>query len=151
MAAPGFLDGGGLDWSYGGGIDAAPVTTFSEAGSSAGVLNFFQGLASTVSAGANAYLSFQKAGLDLAQQQAAIDIAKTQSAAQADIAKAQSRAAVAIAQRQATSAVNGWDGFGQTMSNLNARIAGLGGTDSVMLWLTIAGVGIAAFQLWGRK
>lgn len=87
--------------------------------------------------------------LDLLERSAAIDINRTFTGAKIDIAKAQANAAVNAAKRQ--EAVSGYD-LSTVLGNVNARIAGMSSGNSLMLWLTVAGVGIAALQFFrGRK
>lgn len=93
----------------------------------------------------------QARSLDLLKQSAAIDISRTMTGAQVDIAKLQASGAVKIAQRQEAQA--GTDpNLSTIMGNINARIAGMTSGNSLMLWLTVAGVGIAAMQFFkGRR
>lgn len=87
--------------------------------------------------------------LDLLQRSAAIDINRTFTGAKIDIAKAEAEAAVAAAKRQTVN--SGYD-LSTILGNVNARIAGMSSGNTLMLWLTVAGVGIAALQFFkGRK
>ena len=88
-------------------------------------------------------------GLDMMERSAAIDINRTFTGAKVDIAKAQANAAINAAKRQ--EAISGYD-LSTILGNVNARIAGMGSSNSLMLWLAVAGVGIAALQYFkGRK
>jgi hypothetical protein len=87
--------------------------------------------------------------LDLLERSAAIDINRTFTGAKIDIAKAQANAAVNAAKRG--EAASGYD-LSTILGNVNARIAGMSSGNSLMLWLTVAGVGIAALSFFkGRK
>lgn len=101
----------------------------------------------------NAYDNFrfsqQSRELDLLQRSGQIDLNRVMTGAQVDIAKAQ--AATAVNRARIQTAVSGAD-LSTVMGNINARIAGLGSSGSLMLWLTVAGVGIGAMQYFkGRR
>ena len=126
-------------WSLSEGISGAVKTAGELFGS---VL----GMQQTVNAAKYAAESQQ---IDLLNRRAQLDINRTVTGAQVDIAKLQASAAVKAAQRQEQ--YSGAD-LSTVLSNVNARIAGMTSSNSLMLWLTIAGVGIAYLQYAkGRK
>jgi hypothetical protein len=97
--------------------------------------------------------------LDLLNKTSALDLERTFTGAKIDIAKTQATTAAEIARYQATAQLNqakavasGDYNLATIMGNINARIAGMSGSNSLMLWLAVAGVGIAALQYFkGRK
>lgn len=117
--------------------------------------NLFGAAAGVVSSIDNYKFTQQQRQLDLLKQSSAIDVQRTYTQAQLDIAKAQAQAAVQRAQSQATGAgfaSNLGQDFSTILGNINARIAGNSNGGNLMLWLTIAGVGIAVLQYTkGRK
>lgn len=146
-----------------GGIDLAPAnwstpelpsgwslpTGLSDAVTTA--TNLFGAAAGVVSSIDNYKFTQQQRQLDLLKQSSSIDLQRTFTTAQLDIAKAQAQAAVQRAQSAAQSggfAANAGQDFSTVLGNINARIAGnnSGGSGNLILWLTVAGVGIAALQ-----
>lgn len=90
--------------------------------------------------------------LELTKANANLDIQRTVTGAQVDIAKAQAASAIRSAQFSSAYGLNGQNDLSTILGNINARIAGIGGSGSIMLWLTVAGVGFAALQYFkGRK
>lgn len=75
---------------------------------------------------------------------ATIDANKYAITTQADIAKINAAAALRQAQNSAT--LNDY-GFAQSMANLQTQLGGLGGGNSTMMMLTLAGLAIAVMQL----
>lgn len=96
----------------------------------------------------NAKYAQQSQQLDLLNRSATLDINRAMTGAQVDIARLQASAAVKAAARQEEYA--GYD-LATIMGNINARIAGMGSGSSLMLWLTVAGVGFAALQYFKGK
>jgi hypothetical protein len=126
-------------WSLTAGLKDAVTTATDLFGAYLGVKSAFN----------NASYAEKAQGLDLLQRSASIDISRTMTAAQVDIARAQANAAVKSAQRGEANA--GYD-LSTILGNVNARIAGLGSGNTLMLWLAVAGVGIAALQYFkGRS
>lgn len=125
-------------WSVSTGLQDAAKTVGDLFGS-------YLGLQSTLN---NAKYAQQSQQLDLLNRTAQIDINRTMTGAQVDIAKAQAQAAVNIAQGRA--AATNYD-LSNVLGNVNARIAGLSSGNSLMLWLTVAGVGIAALQFFKAR
>lgn len=88
----------------------------------------------------NTYDNFQNASVNR-------DVAQYTMQTNAQIEKIQADAALKKAQTQAN-----YSGFldtanmNQAMANINSRLAGVGGTNNVMLWLTVAGVAVAVMQ-----
>lgn len=103
-----------------------------------------------VDSAANAYFGVQQKQLQLDQAQAAIDLSRIQTGAAVDIAKMQAQAAANQA-RYAAGYGSGYSNFDQGMANISARLNNLTGGNSIMLWLTVAGVAIAFLQLQKRK
>lgn len=100
---------------------------------------------------ANVYKSFDNISyqrsqreLNTALQMGQLDLQKTQTYAALDIAKLQAQGAIKNAQAQ--SAFSDYN-LNQTMANIQRQLAGGGGGSNLMLWLTVAGVGIALFQV----
>lgn len=122
-------------WDFGPGNigDYQPATSVSD---------LFNAGAGFLSSAANAYYGFQRQQLTLDQQQAAIDIAKIQSGAQVDIAKMQAQSAV---DRARWGAGYSFQNLDQTLANLGTRMGQSNG-GQLMLWLAVAGVGIAVLQ-----
>lgn len=144
-----------------GGIDLAPAslstpelpsgwslpTGLTEAVNTA--TNLFGAAAGVVSSIDNYKFTQQQRQLDLLKQSSSIDLQRTFTTAQLDIAKAQAQAAVQRAQAQAQSngfIANAGQDFSTILGNINARISGNGSGGNLMLWLTVAGVGIAVLQ-----
>lgn len=81
-------------------------------------------------------------------QRASIDAQRYAITTNADIAKI--NASAQLRQAQNSAALNDW-GFAQSMANIQRQIGSLGGGNNTMLFLTLAGVAIAAFQLIKSK
>lgn len=105
-------------------------------------------------------LDLQARGIDLLNRGSALDLERTFTGAKIDIAKTQAQTASEIARYNAVAQVNQAKAgaaysdynLATVMGNINARIAGMGSGNSMMLWLAVAGVGIAALQYFkGRK
>lgn len=92
--------------------------------------------------------------LDLLNKTSALDLERTFTGAKIDIAKTQATTAAEIARYNAIGQLNqakagaAYSDYNLStiMGNINARIAGLGGNNTLMIWLAVAGVGIAAMQ-----
>lgn len=82
--------------------------------------------------------------LQLTEQKAAIDIAKTQADTQKQMQELQAQYQLKIAQQQLANA-SIWDanGLATSMGNMQRLVAGNGGQNSIMLYLTVAGLAIA--------
>lgn len=132
-------------WSLPTGLSDAVTTATDLFGAAAGVVSSID----------NYKFTQQQRQLDLLKQSSAIDVQRTYTQAQLDIAKAQAQAAVQRAQSQSTGAgfaSNLGQDFSTILGNINARISGNSNGGNLMLWLTIAGVGIALLQYTkGRK
>lgn len=98
--------------------------------------------------------------LDLLNRSSALDLERTFTGAKIDIAKTQAQTASEIARYNAVAQVNTAKAgaaysdynLSAVMGNINARIAGMGSSNQLMLWLAVAGVGFAALQFFkGRK
>lgn len=82
--------------------------------------------------------------LELTEQKAAIDIAKTQADTQKQMQALQAQYQLKIAQQQLANA-SIWDanGLATSMGNMQRLVAGNGGQNSIMLYLTVAGLALA--------
>lgn len=107
---------------------------------------------------ADAKFGWQSRDLDLKLKNAElanatnqIKIQKTVSDAGVVIAKLEAQNAIKQAQQgyDGISSLNA-DNIGQAIANLNARITGQNSGPNYVLWLTVAGVGIAALQYFKK-
>lgn len=105
----------------------------------------------TLSGAANAYLGWQTAIANLGQAKSATDIAKINAQASTEIAKAQAQHAVDVARNPNSIANWSADNIATAIANMNARLAGGGGSSNLMLLLTIAGVVFAGVQLMKKR
>lgn len=122
-------------WSLSEGVKAAATTAAS----------LFNSAITAVSAYDSFQFARQQREVELLERSSAIDLNKTLTTAKLDIAKAQ--AAAAVNRARGTSMPD----LSTVMGNINARIAGMSSGNSLMLWLTVAGVGIAAMQFFKAR
>jgi hypothetical protein len=145
-SAPALQDG----WSLTEGLKSAATTA----------TQLFSAGMGLVSAVDNFQYQREARSLDLLNRSSALDLERTFTGAKIDIAKTQAQTAAEVARYQSQAqvsqaravAANSDYNLATVMGNINARIAGLGGNNQLMLWLAVAGVGIAALQFFkGRK
>ncbi|HEY8085328.1 MAG TPA: hypothetical protein VIE69_06970 [Methylophilaceae bacterium] len=111
------------------------------------------GINSVASAVSNAAFGWQDRKLEETQKQAAIDIAKTNAQTAQQLQQAQAAYTLQQAQQNPSSVFgNASDVVANALASINGKISGTGGgTSSLMLILTVLGVGFAAFQFMGKK
>ncbi len=130
------------------GWDFGPGNYSDVTGPATSAADLFGSIGGLVGSVAKAYTGIQSQALSFDMQQSQIDVQKSYADAASTIAKLQAQAAVNSARNQVA---YGYPNFDQSMSNLGTLIGGIGGSNNLMLWLTIAGVAIAFVQLTKKR